>query len=59
MAGELTVAVAAAAALYDGVRGSGWDRSGLRSNGSRFTIASLGRYHLHDIVHHLHDVTAS
>jgi hypothetical protein len=38
------------------VVGAAWDRPGLRSNGSRFTVASLGRYHLHDVVHHLRDV---
>ena len=37
-------------------RASDWDRKGIRSDGSVFTIASLGRYHLHDVVHHLHDV---
>ena len=33
-----------------------WDRRGTRSNGSVFTVESLGRYHLHDVVHHLWDV---
>jgi hypothetical protein len=28
----------------------------LRSNGSEFTIATISIYHLHDIVHHAHDV---
>ena len=31
--------------------------SGTRSNGSSFTIATLGQYTLHDVVHHLADVT--
>jgi hypothetical protein len=31
-------------------------RTGLRSDGSRFTVETLGRYLLHDPVHHLHDV---
>lgn len=35
-----------------------WDRAGLRSNGSRFTVLTLGRYVLHDLRHHLHDVEA-
>jgi hypothetical protein len=35
-----------------------WERPGLRSNGSRFSVASLGRYSLHDVVHHLWDVGA-
>jgi hypothetical protein len=30
----------------------------VRSNGDEFTVESLGRYHLHDVVHHLHDVGA-
>ena len=33
-----------------------WDRTGIRSNGSEFTIATLAQYYLHDIAHHLHDV---
>jgi hypothetical protein len=34
----------------------GWGRRGTRSNGDVFTVESLGRYHLHDVVHHLWDV---
>ena len=33
-------------------------RPGRRSNGSVFTVESLGRYFLHDLVHHVHDVGA-
>ena len=33
-----------------------WDRTGYRSNGSEFTIATLAQYYLHDIAHHLHDI---
>ena len=33
-----------------------WSRTGRRSDGSSFTVASLARYFLHDPVHHLHDV---
>jgi DinB superfamily len=32
-------------------------RKGRRSNGSEFTVASLSQYFLHDVVHHLWDVT--
>jgi hypothetical protein len=32
-------------------------RTGRRSNGSVFTVASLSQYFLHDVVHHLWDVT--
>jgi hypothetical protein len=58
VADELVEAAEAVAALYEDVSGPAWDRPGLRSDGSRFTIATLGRYHLHDDVHHLHDVGA-
>jgi hypothetical protein len=58
VAGELVAAAEEAARAYEGV-GDRWDRPGTRSNGSTFTIATLGRYHLHDVVHHLHDVGGS
>ena len=35
-----------------------WQRTGRRSNGSLFTIESLGQYLLHDLAHHLVDVGA-
>jgi hypothetical protein len=34
-----------------------WQRRGRRSNGSEFTVVTLAQYLLHDIVHHLWDVT--
>lgn len=59
---ELGVAAAVAASSYDEVTGSGWERPGRRDsrsgNGSVFTIASLGRYHLHDVFHHSYDIDA-
>jgi hypothetical protein len=33
-----------------------WARSGRRSNGSTFTVETLGLYFLHDLRHHVHDV---
>ena len=39
--------------------GEQWARVGRRSNGSVFTVDTLGRYFAHDLVHHLHDVGAS
>ncbi len=46
------------AAVYESVSVSdgAWGRRGVRSNGTVFTVDSLGRYHLHDVVHHLWDV---
>ncbi|MGN6723102.1 MAG: DinB family protein [Marmoricola sp.] len=53
---ELVEAAAEVAAVYAGVPSDAWRRQGRRSNGSVFTVESLGRYHLHDVVHHLWDV---
>jgi hypothetical protein len=53
---ELADAAAAVADTYDHVPFDAWSRRGLRSNGSQFTVASIAVYHLHDIVHHAHDV---
>jgi hypothetical protein len=36
-----------------------WDRTGRRSDGASFTVDSIGRYYLHDIEHHIWDVTGS
>jgi hypothetical protein len=41
---------------YAAVPADAWNRTGRRSNGSVFTIDTLARYHLHDVVHHLRDV---
>lgn len=53
---QLVEAAAEVAAVYAGVPVNAWGRPGRRSNGSAFTVASLGTYHLHDVVHHLWDV---
>lgn len=53
---ELSEFATRAAAVFAGVRADQWERPGRRSNGSVFTIASLGKYYLHDVVHHLHDI---
>jgi hypothetical protein len=53
---ELVEAAADVAAIYAGVEGDQWQRPGRRSNGSVFTVETFGRYHLHDVVHHLHDI---
>jgi DinB superfamily len=53
---ELADAATAVARRYAKVTGDQWARRGRRSNGSEFTVESLGRYYFHDIVHHLYDV---
>lgn len=41
---------------FDGVEGSRWDRTGLRSDGKHFTVETFARYLIHDPIHHLKDV---
>ncbi|HWS57333.1 MAG TPA: DinB family protein [Actinotalea sp.] len=55
---ELMSAGHAVAGTFAAVPDGAWDRTGLRSDGSTFTVASLGRYFVHDVAHHLHDVGA-
>ena len=54
----LVAAAYAVGDVYASVPDDDWGRKGVRSDGAVFNIASIGRYHLHDIQHHLHDVTA-
>jgi hypothetical protein len=54
---ELLAAAETLAETLESVPASALGRTALRSDGSRFTVESLGRYVLHDPVHHLHDVT--
>jgi len=56
VAGELTDAGASFAVAYARVPADGWARTGIRSNGSEFTVLTLGQYGLHDLRHHLWDV---
>ncbi|MBO0898451.1 DinB family protein [Cellulomonas sp. zg-ZUI199] len=58
VAEELAAAAAVTADRFDAVGGDAWERTGRRSNGSEFTVRTLGQYFLHDVVHHLHDVRA-
>ena len=53
---ELMAAATKLVDLYATVLHDQWQRPGLRSDGSAFTVDSFGRYVLHDIVHHLVDV---
>lgn len=54
---EVVEAADAVADTYAAVTGDRWERPGRRSNGDVFTVDSLARYHLHDLVHHAHDVS--
>lgn len=44
--------------VFDAVADDAWARTGHRSDGASFTVATLAQYFLHDIEHHLHDVRA-
>jgi hypothetical protein len=59
VADELALRGRHVAAVFAGAPEHAWGRRGLRSNGSVFTLESLGRYLLHDVMHHLADVAGS
>ena len=56
VADELSVEGERIATDFAAVGEQDWQRVGRRSNGSVFTIDTLARYFLHDLVHHAHDV---
>jgi hypothetical protein len=53
---DLAIEGYALADVLDIVQDDQWDRPGYRSDGSTFTVESLGRYLLHDVVHHVWDL---
>lgn len=57
VAAELDLAAASLANAADAVPADAWERPGTRSNGSVFTVRTLLEYVLHDLEHHLVDVT--
>lgn len=57
VADELHGAAIALAARFDSVPEDAWGRLGERSDGSCFSVSSIGLYLLHDPLHHLWDVT--
>lgn len=57
VADDLSAAAEQLAARFELVDGDQWERTGLRSDGSRFTVDSFSRYLLHDLIHHRYDVT--
>ena len=54
---ELTESSAAIADAFAGIADDEWQRPGRRSNGSVFTVESLGKYFVHDLVHHVADIS--
>jgi len=56
VADELAAQGRQVSGVFAAVPDGAWDRVGRRSNGSVFTVDTLGRYMVHDVVHHLADV---
>lgn len=53
---DLVEAAGHVAGIYATVTPETAGRRGVRSNGSEFTVRTIGLYHLHDVLHHVHDV---
>jgi hypothetical protein len=56
VAAELREAAARTSTAFASVGDGQWARRGVRSNGTTFTVLTLGQYFLHDLAHHLVDV---
>ncbi|TFC94865.1 MULTISPECIES: DinB family protein [Cryobacterium] len=56
VARELAEAAASVADAFAAVPVERLGRTGRRSDGARFTVATMAQYFVHDPVHHLHDV---
>lgn len=57
VAGELAAAAETLASSFAGVMPDQHGRTGLRSDGSHFTVTTFAQYLVHDPVHHVWDVT--
>ncbi|HEY5820812.1 MAG TPA: DinB family protein [Propionibacteriaceae bacterium] len=57
VAEELEAAAQTLAGRIHALTPEQWHRTGKRSNGSEFTVTTLLQYFLHDVIHHLWDVT--
>lgn len=57
VAAELQHAMHALAVAIHAVPSSEYERTGRRSDGAQFTVVTLLRYFLHDVVHHWWDVS--
>ncbi|NKX54891.1 DinB family protein [Arthrobacter mobilis] len=58
VARQLEAAATATASAFEAVTPEQWQRPGRRSNGTPFTVTTLGSYFLHEVVHHMYDVGA-
>lgn len=56
VAAELAQAAARLVVGWNSVQNDEWERTGRRTDGSRFTALTLGQYCLHDVAHHGYDV---
>jgi hypothetical protein len=56
VAPELDDALTSLAESFDAVAPEEWSRTGRRSDGASFTVASFARYLLHDVEHHAWDI---
>ena len=56
VAAELAQAGEILAEHFETVQPAQWSHTGIRSNGSHFTVATLAVYLVHDPIHHLVDV---
>lgn len=59
VAADLAAAAARVAHSFAEVTPDQHDRTGVRSDGAEFTVATFARYFVHDPVHHLWDVGAA
>lgn len=57
VAAEMLTVTDATVAVLNGIRDDQWQRTGHRSDGVQFTVDSLCQYIVHDVEHHLWDVS--
>ncbi|MGH8968409.1 MAG: DinB family protein [Actinomycetes bacterium] len=57
VARDLRAAAERLAGDFDRLSDGHWSRTGRRSDGAAFTVESFARYLVHDVVHHMYDVT--
>jgi hypothetical protein len=58
VATELSAAAETLAEDFGGIEDNAWQRRGMRSDDASFTVETIGQFMLHDVVHHVHDVTS-